>query len=253
MMTSENGPLRQLMASTNVREATAAFAGFERPKGYTAANPEAAMHFDKRLAAAEAAMGQFEGATITAQQQLGQLGSGAAQLGTGLQSFGSGLAGVIGQAGAQHGIGGMLGAGLLTDLGRMIGIPGFQAGSWTGPGADTDVAGLVHANEFVFDAAATRRIGVANLEAIRKGAMRGYQSGGYVTSRGALPVAGPANAPPAEQGSRDRVVFEINVSGTGSAEVRQAVNSALAQAFETYDQHALPDRVKTIVNDRWAS
>ncbi|MGN7870967.1 phage tail tip lysozyme [Paracoccus sp. 22332] len=249
LMTSENAAYQRLMASTDVRGATDAFMrGFERPSDKAIADS-----WGTRLAAAEAAMGQFEGATITAQQQLGQLGTGAAQLGTGLQSFGSGLAGAIGQAGASHGIGGLLGAGLLTDLGRMIGIPGFQTGSWTGPGADTDVAGLVHANEFVFDAAATRRIGVANLEAIRRGTMRGYLSGGHVTSRGAPPMAVPANASAAPQGAREPVVFHINVSGTGDAQLQAGVHQAIAQAIETYDRHAVPDRVRVLINDRWGS
>lgn len=253
LMTSENGPFRRLMASTNVREATEAFAGFERPKGYTAGNPSGAMHFDRRLAAAEAAMARFEAATVTAHDQLGQLGAGAAQLGTGLQDFGSGIAGVIQNAGAQRGLGGMMVGGLLTGLGRLVGIPGFDRGGWTGPGATTDVAGLVHAEEFVFDAASTRQIGVANLEAIRRGAMRGYREGGYVTAGRAVAMPSTGGSRGANDSQPQRVVFEINVAGTGTAEIREGVNAAIAQAFETYDRQALPDRVKMIVNDRWGS
>ncbi|MBC9246746.1 hypothetical protein H4P12_08475 [Paracoccus sp. 11-3] len=253
LMTSENGAYQKLLASSTVREATAAFAGFERPSGYTPQNPEGAMHFDRRLAAAEAAMGQFEAATVTAQQQLGQLGAGAAQLGTGLEGFGSSIAGVIQQAGAQRGIGGSLIGGLLTSLGGMIGIPGFARGGDTGSGADDDVAGVVHRNEYVFDAAATRRIGVANLEAIRRGNMQGYRSGGYVSGRAPMPGFAPGQSATGDQAGRERVVFAINVTGTGNAEVRDNVNQAIAQAFESYDRQALPDRVKMIVNDRWGS
>lgn len=250
LMTTESAAMAKLMASTTVRGATEAFVGFERPQGYSAANPAGAMHFDRRLAAAEAAMGKFETATVTAQQQLGQLGTGAAQLGTGLQSFGSSVAGVIQSAGAQRGLGGMVVGGLLTGLGQMAGIPGFDRGGWTGPGAASDVAGLVHAEEFVFDAPAVRRIGVGNLESIRRGAMRGYQSGGYVSAgRGpALPVSAPAAS--AGGGGRE-VTFNINVSGTGNSEIREGVNSAIAQAFDLYEREALPGRVKSIVNDRW--
>ena len=46
---------------------------------------------------------------------------------------------------------------------------GFRSGGYTGSGGVDEVAGVVHGKEFVFDAAATSRIGVGNLEAIRSG------------------------------------------------------------------------------------
>lgn len=49
-------------------------------------------------------------------------------------------------------------------------MPGFETGGYTGNGGTSDVAGVVHGKEFVFDAQSTQRIGVANLEAIRQGA-----------------------------------------------------------------------------------
>ena len=52
---------------------------------------------------------------------------------------------------------------------QQVKLQGFMVGGFTGTGRDTDVAGLVHANEYVFDADATRRIGTKNLESIRKG------------------------------------------------------------------------------------
>ncbi|GLS45160.1 phage tail length tape measure family protein [Methylobacterium brachythecii] len=57
---------------------------------------------------------------------------------------------------------------------------GFESGGYTGPGAKYDVAGIVHKDEYVFDKAATNRIGVPVLEAMRRG-VRGYAGGGYVT------------------------------------------------------------------------
>lgn len=47
---------------------------------------------------------------------------------------------------------------------------GFKTGGYTGNGAVDEVAGNVHGQEFVFNAPATRRIGVANLEALQSGA-----------------------------------------------------------------------------------
>lgn len=48
-------------------------------------------------------------------------------------------------------------------------LGGFQTGGYTGSGGVGEVAGVVHGQEYVFDAAATKRIGVNNLEAMRRG------------------------------------------------------------------------------------
>ncbi|WP_306148902.1 MULTISPECIES: phage tail length tape measure family protein [unclassified Roseibium] len=58
----------------------------------------------------------------------------------------------------------------------------YDGGGPTLSGNDTDIAGLVHRNEYVFDAKSTRKIGVNTLEALRQGALRGYQDGGLVTT-----------------------------------------------------------------------
>ncbi len=57
---------------------------------------------------------------------------------------------------------------------------GFSEGGYTGNGGKHDPAGVVHRGEYVFDKAATSRIGVRNLEAIRRGVLPGYASGGPV-------------------------------------------------------------------------
>lgn len=53
---------------------------------------------------------------------------------------------------------------------------GFRKGGYTGNGGVNEAAGVVHGQEYVFDAAATKRIGVGNLEALRAG--RDVQIGG---------------------------------------------------------------------------
>jgi hypothetical protein len=64
-------------------------------------------------------------------------------------------------------------------IGTIAGIAGgFQEGGFTGRGGDSEPAGLVHRNEFVFSAPAVRAIGVENLEALHSGA------GGLVATRG---------------------------------------------------------------------
>jgi hypothetical protein len=57
------------------------------------------------------------------------------------------------------------------NIAKIISTPtgGFMEGGYTGDGDPRSVAGVVHGREYVFDADATRRIGVQRLEAIRQG------------------------------------------------------------------------------------
>lgn len=61
------------------------------------------------------------------------------------------------------------------NVARIAGV-GFMSGGYTGNGGTTEVAGAVHGQEYVFDAAATRRIGVPALEAMRSGRLGGAPS-----------------------------------------------------------------------------
>lgn len=253
LLSGENGVLKRLMAASDLQSATQAFVGYERPAGYSAQNPAGAMHYDKRLAAAEAAMVKFGDTTLAAQAQLGQLGTGAAGLGSGLQTFGASLAGTIQGIAGQHGIGGAVAGGLLGWIGKTLEIPGFATGGWTGAGHPSAVAGVVHAEEYVFDAAATRRIGVDNLEALRRGSLKGYRSGGYVTG-GTPPMsrAGREEGGGSEALAR-RVVHEINVSGTGDRQIFEGVHAAISASFDQFSRDFLPGEVRAIVNDKWRS
>ncbi len=55
---------------------------------------------------------------------------------------------------------------------------GFASGGYTGAGGKYAPAGIVHRGEYVFDAASTSRIGVGNLERIRR-SLPGFADGGY--------------------------------------------------------------------------
>lgn len=48
-------------------------------------------------------------------------------------------------------------------------VKGFKSGGYTGNGGSGQVAGVVHGQEYVFDAQSTKRIGVDNLNAMRSG------------------------------------------------------------------------------------
>lgn len=100
------------------------------------------------------------------------------------------IGGIVGQiAGAIGGAiaGGMSGqvasgASPLT-VNQGMGYSGFAYGGYTGDGAKYDPAGIVHKGEYVLNSAATKRIGIANLDRMNKG----YANGGYV---GNAPMGG---------------------------------------------------------------
>lgn len=91
---------------------------------------------------------------------------------------------------------------------------GFKTGGYTGDGNPNDVAGAVHRGEYVFDAKATKRLGVANLEALRSGRMPST-------------IAGPVSPSPARSVSFGDMI--VSVSGNGAAEIREELAAALAE------------------------
>ncbi len=54
-------------------------------------------------------------------------------------------------------------------FGGLSDLLGFQSGGYTGDGSDSDVAGVVHKKEYVFNAAATARLGRKALERLASG------------------------------------------------------------------------------------
>ncbi|NNM75066.1 phage tail length tape measure family protein [Enterovirga aerilata] len=105
-----------------------------------------------------------------------------------IDSLVSGLFGGLGGGGGAGGAG--AGAGIFSAIGRLF---GFSSGGYTGPGSKDQPAGIVHAGEYVFDKAATSRIGVGRLEAIRRG-LKGYAVGGFVSPVTRVPTARAAAA-----------------------------------------------------------
>lgn len=189
LMTTENKAFKRLMASTDVRGATDAFMrGFERPS-------EKAMNdsFGARLGAAEAALSQFGMSAQTATTDLSTLGSG-------MDGLGSALANAIG--GAAGGQGGSWISALIQLGGKALNVPGFERGGETGGSDPSKIAGVVHEREYVFDADSTARIGVRNLEALRRGSLRGFRSGGYVS---AVAPSTPAFANAASAGTNIQI------------------------------------------------
>ncbi len=202
------GPERRaydaLLGSRNVREATGAFAGFERPSGFSWANPEGAHNFFGRLRGAEEALAKFAGSTggavrdvdamatssIAAKDGIGALGTGAGQLGQNLARFfpqapapagggiGGWLSGLLG--GGAPSFASMMAMSPMAAAAISAGRGGlYEVGGFTGFGNPKDAAGLVHREEYVFSAPAVRAIGVGNLDAMHRAAKHGYAEGGH--------------------------------------------------------------------------
>jgi hypothetical protein len=131
LLTSENGALKGLLASTNVQDATSSFMrNFERPS-----QDAMAQSFPQRLGAADEALKRFGNTTSDTAGNLGTLGQGFGAFGNALSSALSGAA----SGGAQGGLGGLLGS-IGSSLGNWVvgalgiptapaaAIPGFATG-----------------------------------------------------------------------------------------------------------------------------
>lgn len=91
LQTTESRALSALMSSKDVRGATAAFAGFERPSGFSWENPESAHNFIGRLRGAEDALAKFGTSTSSVAGSVGKLGAAGAQATKGLSDAAGGL------------------------------------------------------------------------------------------------------------------------------------------------------------------
>lgn len=94
-------------------------------------------------------------------------------------------------------------------------IFGFADGGYTGQGGKYEPAGVVHKGEYVMSKRATDRIGVGNLEALHRGALAGFDRGGYV---GSAPAVRRAHMP-ANQNTPVAQPIQINapITVNGSA------------------------------------
>ena len=244
LLTSESGVLQKLLSSKDLYSATGAFAGFERPQGWSAGDPTGSAGWQQRLAAAEAAMARFGTTTTTATEGLSTLGTGFDSLG---QMLGSGMQGLLG--GGQGGVGGSGGfwSFLGSAAGSLFGLPGFAtggetpdaliavstgeyripaeiaqrnraalqaintgrqlpAGMITGPGTGTSDSILMpaRAGDFIVNAAATAR-NRPLLDAMVSGRSQArFAAGGQVLSRSSISM--PAVAAAAASGSSQPAV-----------------------------------------------
>lgn len=80
---------------------------------------------------------------------------------------------------------------------RAQNVDGFKAGGYTGNMGTSQVAGVVHGQEFVMNAQATQRIGVGNLQALQEGrSVQGIPASGGRNQQAAQPAPIVNVAPP---------------------------------------------------------
>lgn len=120
---------------------------------------------------------------------------------------------------------GASGGGFLSSIFGGIGkLFGFATGGYTGNGAASQAAGIVHGGEYVFSKKATDRIGVGNLEAMHKSA-KGYASGGYVA-----PVRSAANSNSSGVLVQSQIGVTVDDDGKVQAYVKKESTSAVDKA-----------------------
>ncbi|WP_411906287.1 phage tail tip lysozyme [Rhizobium mayense] len=237
----ENRAFQALMKSTDVRGATAAFAGFERPQGFSWANPEGAHNFSGRLDAANDALSKFGNTTNQATQGLGTLGNGLGQLGTTLGN-GAGGAATSGGGGLFGWLGNLFGGGSSQFKAAQAGLlkPGLFAdgGHVAGPGTSRSdsIPAWLSNGEFVVNASATKKHRTM-LEAINRGSVAKFADGGLVTPQLVSAPSAPTLRPRAASTANDNRnpgILHVQISGASGDEhvrtlVKQGVGEGLAQ------------------------
>lgn len=124
------------------------------------------------------------------------------------------------------------------NVAKIAGI-GFEKGGYTGNGGTKDIAGAVHGQEYVFDAAATKRIGVPALDAMRRGTQLSQpanSNGGGGTNVTIRPMPGvymeEVRTPTGEIEMIARRITREEAPKAVAADLRRGGNSHTGQAMK---------------------
>lgn len=224
------------------------------------------MHFqvDKSINDAALALDKVSDSASGVTGSIGALGNGLGAAGNGLNQFGLNL-GQFGQtlqsalAGGNNGLASLLGSFTNFGISAFNASPQFASavlsgsvglwdrGGWTGSGGKFEPAGIVHREEFVFSKEATRAIGVGNLDAMHKAAIRGkgFAAGGYagqsVTRPAAYwPSSANGNAPAPATASTSPALPSISVyvdNPRGDRDIEDAIDRGVARGIRQYRKH----------------
>lgn len=125
-----------------------------------------------------------------------------------------------------------------TALAQGIALAGFEKGGYTGNMATNAVAGVVHGKEFVMDAAATSRIGVGNLEALRTGDMSVLNSGSATQNTAEGSGASSMGGDTYNHFTSNNT---FNLSATSDRQIQGIVEQAAAKGAEAGYQKVMVD------------
>nr|WP_271175134.1 D-alanyl-D-alanine carboxypeptidase family protein [Agrobacterium sp. MAFF310724] len=156
----------------------------------------------------------------------------AALLGTGP------LASLFGGGGGSSGsgFGGILG-------GLFSAFFGFESGGYTGDGGKSEPAGVVHRGEYVMSKRAVERLGVQNLDRMHRGALKGFEAGGYVTDAPTL-SAGFSGSVSAKQSQVITINSPVTVNGSsGTPEQNQDLAKRMAREMESTMRGVVADEM----------
>lgn len=146
------------------------------------------------------------------------------------------------------------GISMVTALASALALPkGFREGGYTGGMGVGEVAGVVHGQEFVVNAKATRRW-FPMLDAMNSGAMPGYASGGYVgrkpsaSSSMFMGSGGGVSPAPAVGGvTIEKGAFQIDARGAEHG-VEEKIDDALRMAVPYILEKASKQEDKKLKN-----
>lgn len=154
------------------------------------------------------------------------------------------------------------GGGILSAILGGLGGTGklFAGGGYTGDGAKYEPAGIVHRGEYVMDKATVQRIGVRNLDALRRRGARGYADGGLVTPGMLTPASlqqinRTASTPPPRAPAIVDMRMTIDTRGAaGNEEVARIAREAAAEggrrAYEAAVATARKSQSSWMMQDR---
>lgn len=143
----------------------------------------------------------------------------------------------------------LLGKGPLAGLGGVgTGIFGalfgFSEGGYTGDGGKYQAAGVVHRGEYVLSKEATRRAGVANLDALHS-SLKGYAAGGYVGGAPSIRKPGLKAANGNAPVQQITISAPITVNGSaGTPEQNDDLAKKMAREFEQSTRGMVADEIR---------
>lgn len=126
--------------------------------------------------------------------------------------------------------------------GGLFGFLGFADGGYTGNGGKYEPAGVVHKGEYVLNQKATRKIGVANLDALNEGRIPGFDRGGYV---GSAPALSRMHVPANQNTQEISINAPITVNGSaGTPEQNSDLAAKMAKQMEATMRGVVADEMR---------